>query len=53
MFEFDLGNTFNYAEMAGLIARGPSWSNAATTTAWRPTNGWPTSMPRCGCSTPT
>ena len=36
IFEFDLGSTFNYAEMAALIARGRSWSNAATSTAWRP-----------------
>ena len=32
-------------------ARGPSWSSAATTTAWGWTNGSPTNMPKCGGST--
>ena len=29
MFEFDLGNTFNYAELAALVPRQPYWAGAS------------------------
>ena len=53
IFEFDLGSTYNYAEMAGLIAPRPFMVERATATAWAPTRKWPTNTPKSGCSTPT
>ncbi len=52
MYAFDLGHTFNYAEMAYLIAPRPFWSSAAIATASASTNGCRTNTQKCGCSTP-
>jgi len=50
MPEFGLGERFDYAELAALIALAPSWSNAATMT--RGLDEWsPPSTPKSAAST--
>ena len=51
IFEFNLGHTFNYAEMAALIARAPSWWNEAILMEWLQTKEWPSSLPKSGIFT--
>jgi hypothetical protein len=43
---FNLGSTFDYAEMAYLMSRVRSWWSAAITTRWGGTGGWRTNTPR-------
>ena len=53
IFEFDLGSTFNYAEMAALIAPRPFMVEAGTSTAWSRMRPSRMSSPRCTtCITP-
>ena len=49
IFEFDLGNTFNYAEMAALIAPRPFMVERGHFDGVAPTRRSPTSSPRSAC----
>ena len=51
MYEFNLGNTFNYAEMAALIAPRPFMVERGHDDGVAPTNGWRTSSRGCAAST--
>ena len=51
MFEFDLGNTFNYVDMATLIAPRPFMVERGHFDPWPRTNRSPPNLPRSGFST--